>query len=933
MAIEIEIDGKSIVELKGMLRDLRNEIGLATDPAQMQKLAAAAGQVKDKINEVNESVAVFSGGSKFEQAGTALGQVGNSLKNLDFSAASQQATQLTTIVKGMTFGGAVSGLKDLGTTFVQLGKALLTNPIFLLAAAITLIVTGIVALLSKLGLLKPMLDAIKKAIGFVVDAFEALTDWLNLTSNAQEENAEKTKKAQEENRKQIEETGKKQEEIYNLTQNLTEEEIANLNKKLSKENQISTQATNIYDIKIKQAKDTIDSIETELDTLEVLKERNGELTEDQQKQYDELKAKHKEASNAIVSNERAKIAAIQDANRKSMDTLKSWQLKNIADANERGKAELKIQQEKALRDIDIEIKKAKGLGASTKELEQAKLEIVKFYSNETVKIDREVQQQKTDAANTAADKRKSAEEKRLAELAKKTKIQLDQMIYDEGLKVKATKEGSAERLAAENALFDKQIQFFKDNSKNLQITELEKNKTIDKLNEDKVKANQTYNDRIKAQNEAAAAELTALERKRFEIGMGLSQLYAKRYEDDEKLSFETRRENAAKLENKLIADENRAIVARLQILDKEKADELAALKKKLDDKLISQDDYGVKLGIITSTYKLQEKSIIEESEQSITDIKKKGAETRLKIEEDEKKKNKEDLQETLDAYQQIIDALQSIRAEGNQLGVDLISTALGGIKSFTELSAKEFNRFEDSARNTMDKAAAYIGAITQVIGGIVDAISESSQQRSEESLAQIESNTAAEQRILDDQLESNLITQQDYDKASAELTKASNDKLEVIREKAFEDDKKAKIAQAVIAGLMGAVSAFTGALQLGPIAGPIVGGILAAAVGALTAVNISKIKATKYKSSGSGGAGSAGSGSIGGLGGAGGGNDSAVPSFNLFGQGNNANTTNASASVMDANQQSPLLVKAIVVESDITNSQANVARYNESATL
>ena len=924
MAIEIEIDGKSIVELKGMLRDLRNEIGLATDPAQMQKLAQAAGQVNDKINEVNESIAVFSGGSKFEQAGTALGQVGNSLKNLDFSGAAQQATQLTTIVKGMTFGGAVSGLKELGTTFLQLGKALLTNPIFILAAAITLIVTGIVALLSKLGLLKPMLDAIKKAIGFVVDAFEALTDWLNLTSNAQEENAEKTKKAQEENRKQIDETAKKQEEIYNLTQNLTEEEIANLNKKLSKENQISTQATNIYDIKIKQAKDTIDSIETELDTLEVLKERNGELTEDQQKQYDELKAKHKEASNAIVSNERAKIAAIQDANRKSMDTLKSWQLKNIADANERGKAELKIQQEKALRDIDIEIKKAKGLGASTKELEQAKLEIVKFYSNETVKIDKEVQQQKTDAANTAADKRKSAEEKRLAELAKKTKIQLDQMIYDEGLKVKATKEGSAERLAAENALFDKQIQFFQENFKNLQITELEKNKTIDKLNEDKVKANQTYNDRIKAQNEASAAELTALERKRFEIGMGLSQLYAKRYEDDEKLSFETRRENAAKLQNKLIADENRAIVARLQILDKEKADELAALKKKLDDKLISQDDYGVKLGIITSTYKLQEKSIIEESEQSITDIEKKGAETRLKISEDEKKKKKEDLQETLDAYQQIIDALQSIRGEGNQLGVDLLSTSLGGIKTFTELASKEF----DSAA---EKAAAYAQAIGGIMSSVVAAISESSQQRSAESLASIEQNTAAEQQLLNDQLENNLISQEEYDAASGDLAKASNAKMEAIRKKAFEDDKKAKIAQAIIAGAMGAVTAFTSAMTLGVPAGPIVGGILAAAVAALTAFNISKIKSTQYASSSTGGGASPG-GSLGGLGG---GTDtsSAVPSFNLFGQGNNANTTNASASVMDSNQQSPLLVKAIVVESDITNSQANVARYNESATL
>jgi len=130
---------------------------------------------------------------------------------------------------------------------------------------------------------------------------------------------------------------------------------------------------------------------------------------------------------------------------------------------------------------------------------------------------------------------------------------------------------------------------------------------------------------------------------------------------------------------------------------------------------------------------------------------------------------------------------------------------------------------------------------------------------------------------------------------------------------------------------MGAVTAFTSAMQLGPIAGPIVGGVLAAAVAALTAVNIAKIKSQQY-SGGGGGASAGGGASIGGLGG-GTETSSAVPSFNLFGQGNNANTTNASAPIMTAGQQGPMLVKAVVVESDITNSQANVARYNESATL
>jgi DNA repair exonuclease SbcCD ATPase subunit len=900
MAIELEIDGKSIVELKGMLRDLRNEIGLATDPAQMQKLAAAAGQVKDKINEVNESVAVFSGGSKFEQAGTALGQVGNSLKNLDFSGAAQQATQLTTIVKGMTFGGAVSGLKELGTTFIQLGKALLTNPIFLLAAAITLIVTGIVALLSKLGLLKPMLDAIKKAIGFVVDAFEALTDWLNLTSNAQEENAERTKKAQEENRKAIEETGKKQEEIYNLTQNLTEEEIKNLEKKLGKELDV---AGNIYDIKIKQAKDTEASIAKELETLEVLKKRNGELTEDQQKQYDELKAKQKEANNTIVANERAKVAAIQDINKKSMDTLKSWQIKNIADANERSKAELKIEEEKALRAIDLEIKKAKGLGASTKELEQTKLEITKFFNNETVKIDKEVQKQRADAVQAANDKAKSKEEKRLAELAKKTKAQLDQLIYDEGLKVKATEEGSAARLAAESALYDKQIQFYNDNFKNLQITELEKNKAIDKLNEDKLKGIKVFNEKEEAENKKKNDAIFQAQQKIDQNALEIRRLGLKQLEDLETDSTAVRIDKSIQREQQLKAIEKTALDENIQ-----------NLKKQLEDKLISQEQYDSDLILLT-----------EQSQSVITDIEKSEADTRLKIAEDEKTKRKEDLEETLQAYQQIIDALQSIRGEGNALAVDLISTSLGGIKTFTELANKEFE-------NASEKAAAYAQAIGGIMSSVVAAISESSQQRSEESLARVEQNSAREQEILDNQLQQGLISQEQYDAQSQALAQGSNKQMEAIRKKAFEDDKKAKIAQATIAGLMGAVSAFTGAMQLGPIAGPIVGGILAAAVGALTAVNISKIQSQQYSGGGGGGA-AGGAGSIGGLGGASTGNQSAVPSFNLFGQGNNANTTNASAPVMGGGQQGPMLVKAVVVESDITNSQANVARYNESATL
>lgn len=61
--------------------------------------------------------------------------------------------------------------------------------------------------------------------------------------------------------------------------------------------------------------------------------------------------------------------------------------------------------------------------------------------------------------------------------------------------------------------------------------------------------------------------------------------------------------------------------------------------------------------------------------------------------------------------------------------------------------------------------------------------------------------------------------------------------------------KGLRIATATMDTLQGAVAAFTSAQQLGPIAGPIVGGINAAAVAAMGWANIAKIKATDYDGS------------------------------------------------------------------------------------
>jgi hypothetical protein len=93
--------------------------------------------------------------------------------------------------------------------------------------------------------------------------------------------------------------------------------------------------------------------------------------------------------------------------------------------------------------------------------------------------------------------------------------------------------------------------------------------------------------------------------------------------------------------------------------------------------------------------------------------------------------------------------------------------------------------------------------------------------------------------------------------------------------------------------------------------------------------NVTKIATSQY--GGKGGAASSGGGtdvtSMAGNANAGGG----APSFSLFGQGNNMNTTGAAQDVENNNNQ--LTVKAVVVESDVTSTQNKVKKMQENATL
>lgn len=122
--------------LKAQLRELKAQLASATDPKEVERLAKAAGKLTDQIQDATEAAKVFASESKFEQVGTAIGGIGRKLLSLDFKGALDQSRLLLSVSQTITFKEALTGVKDLFSTITNLGKSLVTNPLFLLGTVV-----------------------------------------------------------------------------------------------------------------------------------------------------------------------------------------------------------------------------------------------------------------------------------------------------------------------------------------------------------------------------------------------------------------------------------------------------------------------------------------------------------------------------------------------------------------------------------------------------------------------------------------------------------------------------------------------------------------------------------------------------------------------------------------------------------------------------
>jgi len=147
--------------LKAQLRELQAQLA-ATDPdsAKYRELAQAAGELKDKIQDAAQAVGTQAGGA-FERVGGSLGLVTSRIANLDFEGAAEGAKQLAANIGQVKPGDITKGIQGIGSALASVGKALLTNPIFLIGAAIAAAVVYSEELLS---LIDGVTDAEQEAL-------------------------------------------------------------------------------------------------------------------------------------------------------------------------------------------------------------------------------------------------------------------------------------------------------------------------------------------------------------------------------------------------------------------------------------------------------------------------------------------------------------------------------------------------------------------------------------------------------------------------------------------------------------------------------------------------------------------------------------------------------------------------------------------------
>jgi hypothetical protein len=414
--VEIDIQGTERVEsMRTQMRRLREELArLPEGTAEFQKVQRELGALNDKMGDLGKSVNTLAG-DPLERLNNSFGMIGSSILSLDFGAAQTGLQGVTSAIKDFKFGDLSSAAKGFGKTMIDLGKALLTNPIFLIGGIIALIVANFEELTKAGGFVGKMFGFLKTTIDSVTQGLVDFMDWIGLTDSKAEERAENEKKRAEEAKKLEDEKVKKQKEAEaekdRIAKEAAKKEAERMQKVRDDQKSLSEFLKSEQE---KRYQDSLSEQEKELRQIELAYDEKKKLAHNDKELLKRLEKEYQEQVTDV--NEKYVTKRAQDElaiAQKTMELLKQIKLEQIAEEEALAQEIQNIQQGaeatelQNLRDTyfeKIELAKKYGLDSAVleDELGRQEQEIRNKYKKQEVEIEKLTGQQKIEMAFAVA---------------------------------------------------------------------------------------------------------------------------------------------------------------------------------------------------------------------------------------------------------------------------------------------------------------------------------------------------------------------------------------------------------------------------------------------------------------------------------------------------------------------------------------------------
>lgn len=351
-----------INSMRKELKALRDELGkLPADSEAFSEVAAKAGQLDNRIKDVQKTIAAQSG-EPIEKLSGSFDLLSNKVKNLDFKGATSAIGGISNTVKNLSFKSITEGIGGFTQQLGQLGKAILSNPILLLAT----VVIGVgVAIYELKGKIKPISDLFKlfgDVVDTVVQSVKDFTDALGLSTFAADDASTKVAEASKKQADSVVDSYDRQIKIVaaagKATFDLEKEKAflagqAALAQKQALED-IIARGTELTDEQKKQLAEATKAVSDSFTEIQVLDAKAKKEEEDRQKDADKkAEDQRKKAQEKFIADKKSADDAFTKLNEKTQQDLLTQQAvtdqQKLDLEKSRAEKEIKLIEDNALK--------------------------------------------------------------------------------------------------------------------------------------------------------------------------------------------------------------------------------------------------------------------------------------------------------------------------------------------------------------------------------------------------------------------------------------------------------------------------------------------------------------------------------------------------------------------------------------------------------